>query len=228
MAAALVLAGLLVLAHFFSGRIHITAVHHRMKMISFTAGVFITYLLLQIFPELYVNQYLTRILFVFVLIGFTLFHVIEKYVYRHAKNSNEIRRELAEEHAMAFFGYHVLIGVVLVGLTRGSLIDGILFFVPVLSFTVVSSVSISAIRQDIVRQPLLRLLLSVPSLIGVGIGLLFPVPEVISNVVLGFVSGTLLYILIVDSIPREKKGEPLFFLLGVLLYSLLIGITWMG
>ena len=43
---------------------------------------------------------------------------------------------------------------------------------------------------------------------------------------ISFVTGTLLYIVIRESLPSDKAEKPLYFLIGVLFYALIIFMSW--
>ncbi|MBL7160496.1 MAG: hypothetical protein ISS93_01450 [Candidatus Aenigmarchaeota archaeon] len=221
---------ILAIVNYFSEKFHLLRHMQRMKFISFSGGVFISYLILHLLPGIFEASLAeSRISLVFVLVGFSLFHLLEKFTYRReSKNKEAMRRELKEIHSMAFFFYHLILGIVLVGVfSRSSLTAGILFFIPVLLITLVSSLSLKEIHGNIRQKNNVKLLLSLSSLMGIIAATLFPLTSILYSILLGFVVGVLLFIVIVDSIPKERKGEPVFFILGVVLYSALIGVTWL-
>ena len=43
---------------------------------------------------------------------------------------------------------------------------------------------------------------------------------------IAFITGTLLYIVIRESLPSDKAEKPLYFMTGALFYTLLILLTW--
>jgi hypothetical protein len=43
---------------------------------------------------------------------------------------------------------------------------------------------------------------------------------------LSFITGTLLYIVIRESLPSEEAEKPLYFITGVLFYTLIIFMSW--
>ena len=60
-------------------------------------------------------------MFIFLLVGFSVFHLVEKLVYQHAEAAR-LAWELKEVHSIDFFIYHFIVGVALedkfrVGLT---------------------------------------------------------------------------------------------------------------
>lgn len=224
----LILGIALAVIHYFSEKFHLLEHIHRMKFISFTGGIFITYLILDLLPALFEGGVMeSRISLLFVLIGFSLFHLLEKYVYREAQNREVLRKELKEIHSLTFFLYHFVIGMILVSvIDKLGLMTGILFFIPIFLITLVSSISLKEIHGRIREKKAVKLLLSISTLLGVVVATLFPLTFLLYSILLGFVVGALLFVVIVDSIPRERKGEPVFFILGVALYALIIGATW--
>ena len=60
---------ILTFAHYLSDKFNIINPKNRMKILSFSAGISITYIFLYLFPELFQGvQYLSRMIFLFVLI----------------------------------------------------------------------------------------------------------------------------------------------------------------
>ena len=85
-----------------------------MKNISFAAGIFITFLFLEMFPLLFQQSFsFTQISLIFMLFGFSLFHIIQKYEYKHVSRKR-LRKEIKELHSLAFFIYHFVVGIILV------------------------------------------------------------------------------------------------------------------
>jgi zinc transporter ZupT len=216
--------------HYYTPKIKVAHKARRMKIVSFTAGIFITYLFLHLLPAIYdADISFTRISVIFVLIGFSLFHIAEKFIYKYqGRDREKLRRELKEVHSLMFFIYHFVIGMVLVNVTNQlSIIGGILFFIPVLLHTAVSSLSFSEIYGVIREKISVRLLLSLSTLAGIIVSIFFPLTLDMYHILLGFVLGAMFYLVIVESIPRERRGEPMFFILGVIVYAILIGVSWL-
>lgn len=213
-------------AHFISQRLHIQHDPNRMKIISFTAGIFITYLILHMFPQLYQGDiFLSRMSMLAALIGFAFFHTLEKYIYQH-ESGDRLRIELKELHMILLFSYHIIVGIIIVSLTELNLINGILLFIPILLFTSLSTISMKEIHEIMTSGKVLKFVLAISSLIGVSIALIINIPTLIFSVLFGFMLGSLLYIIIVEALPKEKEGNPLFFVLGLVLYTILIAFTW--
>ena len=89
-----------------------------------------------------------------------------------------------------------------------------------------SSISLSELHSIMRGKPVIKLLLSVSTLLGILVGYYISSSQSILHMLMGAILGMLLYITIVDSIPKEREGRPGFFLLGVVTYSLIIMFSW--
>lgn len=211
------------MVHFFSESLHISFRGRRMKVLSFTSGMFVCYLFLHLLPMLYAETRI-EISMLSVLFGFSLFHVIEKCIYKHAKKTSELKREMKEVHSMSFFIYHLLIGMVLVRLISEGLTNTLLFFFPLLLITAMGSVSLKYLYAS--KDIQAKFLLSISTLIGALFATLFAIPAAVFTSILGFMIGTLMYTILMDAIPKEREGEPAFFVLGLVLYAAIIMLIW--
>ncbi len=213
--------------HFFSDKIHSMHGIHKMKTVSFAGGIFITYILLHLFPSLYQSgEFLTKISLVFVLIGFTISHVTEKHVFRYVYG-RKLRSDINDGHILSFFIYHAILGITIFTIYTISLSNVVLYFIPIVMVTALSRVSMRKIYDIEKRHPAIRILLSISTLIGVFIASILSIPQIVYFILLGAITGTLLHIVISDSIPEERSGRPEFFILGVVMYTLIIVMTWM-
>ncbi len=211
--------------HFFSNKIR-DGSKYKTEIMSFAAGISLTYLLLFLLPELYEGvQALQKLLFVFVLFGALAFHLVEKYIYQHEKK-NKIMRDLSIVHALSFFTYHFIVGVVLVNLLQRNILTGVLFLLPILSFTAVGQVSLREIRGKLIEKNMVRLGLSAATLIGVIEAIYLPLPPTAFYSLMGFVAGAMLYQVMRENIPSERYGNAVWFLIGAFLYTLIIMFIW--
>jgi hypothetical protein len=213
--------------HYFSERFNFKDIK-KMIGVSFTAGILITYLFLELFPTLLeVGGAFNRISLVFVLVGFTIFHVIEKYIYQHSKSTKTLKRELKEIHTISLFIYYLVLGMVLANISEFvGLQAAILFFMPLLLHAALSSISLSELHGVIRGNTTIKFLLSFSTLIGILFATFFEIVQSLHQALMGSIIGMLLYVTIVDSIPKEREGRPGFFLLGVILYAAIIALTW--
>ena len=146
---------LLTAIHYLSDSIRLLGHGHRMRVASFSAGAYLSYLVLDLLPSLFQDGTSpARLSLVFVLAGFSFFHLLEKALWRHrTKSVEDLRRELKEAHSAAFFLYHFILGILLVSIiSTAGLRAGVLFFIPLLLITAVSSLSLKGIH-GLVRHP---------------------------------------------------------------------------
>ncbi|HLD81087.1 MAG TPA: hypothetical protein VJA40_03725, partial [archaeon] len=210
---ALVLAIALSVTHYFNAALRQRFKRYESDAASFAGGISIAYLFLQIMPELYAGYtVVSSYLFVFVLVGFTLMHLIEKQIQSHTHRLEKRREELKELHSAYFFFYHFLVGVVLLRLVELNAVTGALFFVPVFLYTLASGVSLSEVHERVRGHAAARLLLSSSSLFGVFAAAVYKVPDVLFYALFSFVGGMFFYVVIREAVPSERKGHPNFFL----------------
>src|SRR3989344_9251400 len=108
MAFGLLLSFILTFGHFLSETVCSRFKHHRKRFLNFVAGISLTYLILSLLPEVYSDSYdLKYISFIFLLLGFVGFYIMEHHVYRHTR-TKIIARELGILHSGAFFIYHLV------------------------------------------------------------------------------------------------------------------------
>lgn len=213
--------------HYFSDKIHLKYRLHKTKLISLAAGISVSFIFLELFPELFKGtEYLHRLSVLAVLAGFSILHIIEKHVYSNSLK-RKMKSELEREHCVAFFIYHFIIGMVLSILTKEDFITGLLFFFPLVFHIAISSISLNEIEK-IHRKTLANLFLSASTLFGVLFALGVPITLPLFHLLTGFIVGAFLYIIIRDFIPRERGGKIAFFILGVVAYTAIILLTWIS
>jgi len=209
---------IIILAHFFSDRL--TSV--KGSFLSFATGISVTYIFLYLFPEVIAITLANS--FIFVLLGFAILRLLEVHAHKHHSVSL-MKKELKELHATVFFVYHFFIGIVLFGVISTNLFGGLLFFLPLFFHSTISSASLPELHERIKGINLFRFVLSLSTLLGILAAILLQIPQVLDTIALGFVTGALLYIVIKDSMPKETKSRPAYFLLGIILYTVLITLA---
>lgn len=209
------------ISYYFGNKLKIKRKHVN-SLLSFSAGVSITYVLLELFPRFTALAYLiNRYLFVTVLIGFIIHHLIEKEIYQHNHRNELVKTLTIEEHVFSFI-YHVILGILLAFITFEDIFGGFLFLIPILTFSFV---------KDLPAKPLppgiKRIFLASSTLFGIIIGLIWKsIPLWIISVLMGTVTGILLFTIIRHHIPFGRKGRIGYFSLGFLVYSTIILISW--
>ncbi|MBT3836510.1 hypothetical protein HOD05_00780 [Candidatus Woesearchaeota archaeon] len=208
---------------YFSKRINLSGKKYSSKILSFSAGVSITYLLLELLPNfmeaaLGFNKYLILAL----PLGFISHHLIEKEIYKHNYKHDLVKMLTLEEHLFYFF-YHILLGTVIVTFSLESTTKVLLLFFTILSFTAVSN--LPSLKHRSVQR---ALFLSTSTLIGVLLALSIWrfVPQWVHFSLVGFAAGILLFTIIRHHIPFGRKGRIGYFSVGFILYSIIIMASW--
>ena len=106
------------------------------------------------------------------------------------------------------------------------ILKGALFFIPIFFHTALSSASLKGIHVSVREKIIIKTTLSFSTLFGVVLAYYVSIPAYIIYALLGFVVGSLLYVVIRDSIPEETQGKAIYFALGVVIYSIIISLTW--
>lgn len=212
--------------HFWNEKIFFKADGAKIKTMSFVAGASVAYVFLYLLPDLYKGvAYIHQWIFIFILFGFSLVHLLEKYFYQHIKGE-ELLLRFKEVHFFIFFLYYFVIGLILINFLESSILKGLLLFIPILFYAAVSRISFAEVHIKIREQKLFRVLLALATLLGVFSASAISGHILLYHIFLAFIIGAFFYIVIMDFIPREAKGKPEYFLLGVVLYTLLIVLTW--
>jgi zinc transporter ZupT len=217
MVAVFPLAGILALVHFFSESYGKHQEKYHIHLISFSSGLFLSIILLQLLPEFFKGiVHIGENIFILLLAGFVLFHVSEKYVYQHIKNKNEMLQDLALLHAVGFFVNHFLVGIALFLVFQiESTVSGFLLFIPLLLHTFSSSLSLNHLDSHFRRKSFFGLVLPLAPVFGVTFATLLKPNLFVYHMLFSFVLGAMLYVAIRDMMPSGEKGKPLLFLSGV-------------
>ena len=206
---------------------------YKTSIASLVAGISVTYIFLHLLPELYeVVPSLNKSLFVFILLGFTIFHLTERLIYQLVKRK-KITEPIKLNHAFGLLLYDMSIGIILVNFMKASPIEGFLFFIPVFSHAALSNLSLHKIhglhhnKEQKLRNKIARFLLAGGTIYGSLLATFSTVQPKVQHTLIGLVAGILLYVVIRETIPKDKEGNPLMFIVGVLLYSSLIFTIWL-
>jgi hypothetical protein len=218
----LLLAVIVSFAYYYSNKHTIKHKEWNKKIVSFSAGVSITYVLLELFPTFTeASLRIDRLVYLSVPIGFIVHHIIEKEIYKHNSKIELIRMLTLEEHVFSFI-YHIILGMILVTFARGSATEALLLAIPILSYTFLSN--LPANRHPIKSK---AIFLSSATVIGTVIALLWKsIPYWLEFFLIGVAIGVLLYTVIRHHIPFGSKGKVGYFTLGFAIYSILIVLNW--
>ncbi len=222
MAVGHILALILSVVDFFTEGLFSKPSPNKMKFISVSAGVSVSYIFLILLPEIYTGSItISRILFLAILFGFGIFHVIEKYI-RQNFTGPALRKEHRLVHSLTSFVYFFVVGFLLVKLAEddGSL-SSILLFVPIALHIVIDSLP----RRHTKKHHLRALSASSPFL-GAILASFVDIGKMGNVILLGAVGGALLYTVVRESLPRDREGKPMYFTTGLLLFTVLILLLW--
>tara|TARA_Y100000310_G_scaffold341969_1_gene443134 strand:- start:729 stop:1409 length:681 start_codon:yes stop_codon:yes gene_type:complete len=218
---AILLAVIICVVFYYSKKFTIQHEEWKKKIFSFSAGVSITYILLELFPTFTESALsIHKILFISIPVGFILHHIIEKEIYKHNNRRELVRMLTLEEHVFSFV-YHFTIGIILVTFVKGSAAEAILFSIPMLSYTFLSNLPASPHPLKIKA-----VFLASATLFGTVLALLWTMPRWLEISLIGVAVGVLLFTVIRHHIPFGKKGGVGYFTVGFLIYSALIILSW--
>jgi len=218
----LILALVLSITYYLSNRYRIKSKKFGKKIISFSAGVSITYVLLELFPTFTEGALqIDKVLFISIPLGFIAHHIIEKEIYKHT-DQHDLVRLLSVEDQVFSFVYHFIIGMILFTFVRLSIVEGVLFFIPILSYTFVSTLSGKPHSSK-----LKTVLISSATVLGALVALIWAnIPLHLEYFLMGLALGVLLFTVIRHHVPFGKEGQVGYFSIGFLIYSVLIIISW--
>lgn len=64
----------------------------------------------------------------------------------------------------------------------------------------------------------IKIALLLSTLLGVIFAILIQVPAVLNNILISFIAGILLYIIVKEFLPEKNEGQPIFFIIGPVLF----------
>ncbi len=219
----IILAVIVGIVEYFSKRLNISRKKHGAKILSFSAGVSITYLLLELLPEFTEAAFsINKYLFVALPLGFISHHLIEKEIYKHNYRHDLVKMLTLEEHLFYFF-YHIILGTVIVTFSLESTTKALLLFFTILSFTAVSN--LPSLKHRSVQR---AIFLSTSTLIGVLLAIFLWkfIPAWVHFSLVGFAAGVLLFTVTRHHIPFGRKGRIGYFSVGFIMYSIIILASW--
>ncbi|MBU0635792.1 hypothetical protein KKE06_02085 [Candidatus Micrarchaeota archaeon] len=212
---------------FFSERISRYIERYHIKIVSLNAGIMLSFLFLLVFPELFEKATgVDNTIFFFLFLGFIAFHLTEKFVYRHTKDQKELKKELGLLHLGGFYitgmveGMALLFSARFIGITASSLI-----FVPLLLNSINASVYMVHLSEKLWKNRVLDLVLATGPIIGYLLAFGLSGHTSFTYSIFAFVSGALLYTVVRDTLPAGKKGEPVLFVIGVLITMLTLQLA---
>ena len=169
-----------------------------------------------------------------------LFQTESRYKTEITRQKREIQehvsKELSQLRFYYIFIYHLLVGIIGVGLLSEELVSGLIFFAIAWLISLVISthrarliLSDLNIRELELEEPLkIKVILGFSALIGVAVGLVLMIVTShsvdlrITGIAFSIVAGFLLYRIAKEVIPETEKGDIVHFLVGLISFSAFI------
>lgn len=220
----LILSGILSFVDYVTEHIFSEKLRKNQKLVSFSAGVAISYIILNLFPEISTYALIDgRKIFLYGLFGFVSLNLIEQYVYKGIGKIKHLSAYHKNMHIIYFFIYNFFVGVTLAIFASKGPTQTLLFFVPFLLYIIAEILP----QEFEFKSNTFKVFYSMAPLFGTLIGVNFiDFTTSIFGELISFITGTLLYIVIRESLPSEKAEKPLYFIIGVLFYTLIIFMSW--
>ncbi len=222
----IIIAVVMGLTDFFGHKISSLIGEHRDAVLSFSAGLLISLLFLILVPDVIIKG-VTELLFFFMLVGFLLMHLVEKYIYRHITDKQELLEDLKIVHIIGFGLDNFLIGFIIASLVELDFSVVITLSVPLFLQMLTSSISLDSIDTRL-NDKYSKIILSVLPIAGAILGIILELDHLLTNYVLAFVLGILFYMIIRDVLPHGRKGSSVLFFAGnlITIFFFLFRIHW--
>ena len=220
----LILAGILSLADYITETMLSKKLRSSKKLVSFSSGVVISYIILDLLPEITSRVLIDgRKLFLYALFGFAALNLIEQFIYKEVGRGRNIPGYHKKIHIIYFFIYNFAVGLVLVNFAARGFTQTMLFFVPFLLYIVAEMLP----QQFEFKSELFKALYFMAPVFGAlaGIYSIDTVSSIFGELI-SFLTGTLLYIAIRESLPSEEAERPFYFIAGILFYTIIIYLSW--
>ena len=220
----LTLALIISMVEFISRKLNFKYKLHYRKIVSFAAGISITYILLELLPFFAENALeINKFLFLALLIGFVIHHIIEKEIYQHNSRHELVKKLTLEEHTFHFI-YHIILGIVFIKIIQANKTEGLFFFISILAYTIASNLPTRQHRSNKVMA-----LLASSTFIGALIAVFFlsKLQLWLEFSLVGFVTGVLLFTVTRHHIHHGKIGSVSYFTLGSIIYTFFILSKWL-
>ncbi|MHA2288821.1 MAG: hypothetical protein ACXABG_08540 [Promethearchaeota archaeon] len=156
---------------------------------------------------------------------------INKY---KAKIQTKINEDLSSLRFFTNFSYHLLVGIIVVGLLAFDPVGGLLFFLFAWFRAIITNRSerhiiftdLEIYTFDSEENRTRKYLLALSNFFGVVIGLLLDLINFehteLFYIFYSFVSGVILYTIVREVIPEKEKGQPIYFLVGFIGFGMVI------
>ncbi len=238
--------------HLIAPRLYGFSRRYRNAVVSFSGGVAIAYVFLELLPRVQrAGEHLNIILsgypgltafsdvaiFGVAFAGFLVFFISEHAaIHSHRKISARTGQPMGSIPASrSVFAIHLSVLALLSLLIAYSLrfeveiglLEAVLFSIALILHFFVADRTME-IHYRIMFERYGRYILSAMPMIGWALSILFPERQSEAAILLAFVAGSVLFNIIKDEVPGAEKSEPKFFVSGALIYSgILLLLIWM-
>lgn len=218
------LATIIGLAHFFGEEIDEHTGAYSFFLVSFSAGFTVAYFFAVLIPEVMRNLSFP-VQNGSILAGFSLFYVLEELLYERGDNLGDIKIEFKEAHTIFIVIYHISVGMIMGFLAVESFRQLSLFFVPVLLHTLVNSLAIKEMHEEMLQNWYVKLFASMATLTGVLITINLDLSTKVVYTIFGVVGGAFIYMVVHDALdPRRER--PIGFISGVAVFLAFLLLTF--
>ncbi|MCW4032592.1 MAG: hypothetical protein NWF08_04290 [Candidatus Bathyarchaeota archaeon] len=194
--------------HFFGLKISEHTEQFHIELVSFGAGLLVGTFFLEIVPHIKVGeQYLGSFIYIYLLMGFVLIHVLEKFFYQRANSEIKVTRAVIRFEAGGLMAYGLFVGIIVAVFFEAY--DNLAYFIlaPFFVRAFIISISLKHLIEK-AGSRLYTILYYVTPIIGTLLGLLLIINKIQLFFVLSITTGFIFYILVHDVIPLEKVNFP--------------------
>lgn len=197
--------------------------YHR-QILSLSAGLFLSFVFLEILEKIAVGYSLGNIyVYFFLLLGFSFFHILNKYIYLHTTDKKIRRQELEKLH---FAGFSM--DLFFSGLAISLFIEitdiylGLIALIPFILHVVSLTFSISELNYKFKTGLFHRIILTICPVLGALFSFIFYSNINLFFYSLSFVAGIVLYLATRHMVPCNGKGKIIWYIIGVIIGSILL------
>lgn len=230
----------LALVHLYCSKLQFLDVIPRSRWLSMAGGVSVAYVFVHILPDLSERQetinrtgalgFLEHHVYLLALLGLTVFYGLEKAVKvsqsKQSKEKIETYDNTTEAgvfwlHICSFAIYNALIGYLLLHSETSGLLSLFLFFIAMALHFVVNDYGL---RKDHKRtyQRIGRWILAAAIIVGWVIGIATEISEPAIAVLFAFLAGSIIFNVLKEELPEERKSRFWAFAVGIVVYSVLL------
>jgi len=175
---------------YFGHRISGLACKYRDDILSLSSGLLISLLFLILIPDL-LQIDSSSILFLFILLGFILMHITEKYIYRHVEKKQKVLEDLKMLHIIGFGFDNFMIGFIIATILQIDPGVTIELSIPLFLQMLSSSISLDSIDVRL-NDRFSKIVLSILAILGATLGILLEIEQILTGYVLSFALGVII------------------------------------